>query len=284
MNSQIQTMLERYECKNTQQYENALKEIIQEVALSGLSRAGFFNKASFCGGTALRIFHGLDRFSEDLDFSLVEPDDAFDIKIYFDSVQNELLAYGFEMTVEFKEKQNSSAIKSAFLKGNTQKLLLQITSINPPIQGVVSTQKTRIKLEVDTNPPKGAAYDERYALLPMPYQAKLMDLPSMFSGKIHAILCRDYVKGRDLYDYVWYLQHKITWNHEFLMNALLQTNSIDESRSFGKEAVKALLVKRFSDINFNSAKRDVYPFLRNTTVIDVWGADFFKQITENYVA
>ena len=284
MNSQIQIMLERYECKNTQQYENALKEIIQEVALSGLSRAGFFNKASFCGGTALRIFHGLDRFSEDLDFSLVEPDDSFDMKIYFDSVQNELLAYGFEMTVEQKEKQNASAIKSAFINGNTQKLLLQITSINPPVQGVVATQKTRIKIEIDTNPPKGAVYDERYALLPMPYQVKLMDLPSMFSGKIHAILYRDYVKGRDLYDYVWYLQHRVSWNQIFLKNALLQTSSIENVGQFEREETKALLMKRFSEIDFDSAKNDVLPFLRNAAATDVWGTDFFKQITENYNA
>lgn len=280
MNSQVQTMLEHYECKTTQQYESALKEIIQEVALSGLSRANFFNKASFCGGTALRIFHGLDRFSEDLDFALLNPDKSFDIKEYFSSVQNELLAFGFEMTIEKKEKQNAF-VQSAFLKGNTQKLMLQINSINPPVQGVVSTQKTRIKLEIDTNPPEGAVYDERYSLLPMPYQVRLMDLSSMFSGKIHAILAREYVKGRDLYDYVWYLQHRVSWNQKFLKNALLQTNSIKEGEQFDKEEAKVLLMKRFSEIDFDIAKSDVLPFLRNAEAFDVWRADFFKQITEN---
>jgi predicted nucleotidyltransferase component of viral defense system len=281
VNSQIQTMLERYACKTTQQYESALKEIIQEVALSGLSRAKLFNKASFCGGTALRIFHGLDRFSEDLDFALVNPDDTFDIKEYFASVRNELLAFGFEMTIEKKEKQNASAVQSAFLKGNTQKLLLQINSINPPVQGVVSTQKTRVKLEIDTNPPEGATYDERYLLLPMPYQVRLMDLSSMLSRKIHAILVREYVKGRDLYDYVWYLQHRVTWNQEFLKNALLQTNSIEKGEQFDKEEAKVLMIKRFSEIDFDFAKNDVLPFLRNTAAIDVWRADFFRQITES---
>ena len=281
MNSQIQTMLERYECKTTQQYESALKEIIHEVALSGLSRANFFYKASFCDGTALRIFHGLDRFSEDLDFALVNPDDSFDIKEYFSSVQNELLAFGFEMTIEKKERQNASAVQSAFLKGNTQKWLLQINSINPPVQGIVSTQKTRIKLEIDTNPPEGAAYDERYSLLPMPYQVRLMDLSSMFSGKIHAILVREYVKGRDLYDYVWYLQHRVSWNQKLLKNALLQTNSIKTGEQFDREEAKVLLTKRFSEIDFDIAKNDVLPFLRNAAAIDVWRADFFKQITEN---
>ena len=281
MNSHIQIMLERYECKTTQQYESALKEIIQEIALSGLSRARFFSQASFCGGTALRIFHGLDRFSEDLDFTLVKPDDSFDIKEYFTSVQNELQAFGFEMTIEKKEKQNTSAVQSAFLKGNTQKLLLQINSINPPVQGVASTQKTRIKLEIDTNPPEGAVYDEKYSLLPMPYQVRLMDLSSMFSGKIHAILFREYVKGRDLYDYVWYLQHRVSWNQVFLKNALLKTNSIKQGEQFEREEAKALLIKRFSEIDFNAAKNDVLPFLRNAAAIDVWRAEFFKQITEN---
>ena len=229
----------------------------------------------------MRIFHGLDRFSEDLDFTLVNPDHTFDIKEYFTGVQNELLAFGFEMTIEKKEKQNVSAVQSAFLKGNTQKLLLQINSINPPVQGVASTQKTRIKFEVDTNPPAGAAYDERYSLLPIPYQVRLMDLSSLFSGKIHAILVRDYIKGRDLYDYVWYLQHRVSWNQEFLRNALLQTNSIEKVQRFDREAVKALLIKRFSEIDFDDAKHDVLPFLRNAAAIDVWKADFFKQITKN---
>ena len=279
MNSQIQIMLDRYKCNTTQQYESAIKEIIQEVALSGLSRARFFDKASFCGGTALRIFHGLDRFSEDLDFTLVNSDDYFDIKKYFTGIQNELLAFGFEMTIEKKEKQKESTVQSAFLKGSTQKLLLQIKSIDPPIQGVISTQKTRIKLEVDTNPPEGAVYDEKYSLLPMPYQVKLMDLSTMFSRKIHAILVRKYVKGRDLYDYVWYLQRGVLWNQKFLKNALLQTKSIENAEHFDRVDAKALLMNRFMEIDFDFVKSDVLPFLRNSTAIDVWSADFFKQIT-----
>lgn len=281
MNSQIQTMLERYDCKTTQQFESALKEIIQEVALGGLSRAGFFDKAAFCGGTALRIFHGIDRFSEDLDFALIKPDTSFDIKKYFPSVQNELLSFGFDMTIEAKEKQRFSAVQSAFLKGNTQKLLLQITPINPPVLGVAPTQKTRIKFEIDTNPPDGANYDERYALLPTPYQIKLMDLSSMFSGKIHAILAREYVKGRDLYDYVWYLQHRVSWNQEFLTNALLQTNSIENSKQFDRAAATKLLLKRFSEIDFEMAKKDVLPYLSNSVSIEIWKTDFFAQITGN---
>lgn len=117
----------------------------------------------------------------------------------------------------------------------------------------------------------------------MPYQVKLMNLASMFSGKIHAILFRDYVKGRDLYDYVWFLQRRVSWNQEYLMNALLQTNSIEKNRLFGKEEAKELLIKRFSEIDFDSAKNDVLPFLRNAKSIDVWKTDFFKQITEYYV-
>lgn len=183
--------------------------------------------------------------------------------------------------IEKKEKRNASAVQSAFLKANTQKLLLQINASNPPVQGVNPTQKTRIRLEVDTNPPAGATYDEKYSLLPMPYQVKLMDLSSMFSGKIHAILAREYIKGRDLYDYVWYLQHRVSWNQNFLKNALLQTNSIPIDIHFDREEAKALLIKRFVAIDFEMAKNDVFPFLRDATAIDIWSADFFKQITEN---
>lgn len=277
MNTQIEAMLKRYDLKTTEQYENALKELIQEIALSGLARAGFFREAAFCGGTALRIFHGLERFSEDLDFALLKPNPAFDMERFFPTVKSELLAYGFEMSLE-KKKKTDSAVQSAFLKGNTQKLLLQITPLQPPVAGIMPTQKTRIKLEVDTNPPMGAGYEYRYSLLPMPYHVKMLDLPSMFSGKIHAILCSDFIKGRDLYDFVWYLQRKVLWNQNLLYHALRQTEAIPESENFGEEEVKKMLADRFWQIDFKEAKRDVRPFIGNEAALDIWSADFFTQI------
>lgn len=276
MNSQIQMMLDKYNCQNTEQYENALKEIIQEIALCGLSRAGFFNEACFCGGTALRIFHGIERFSEDLDFSLISPNEEFRIERYFRSVEDELNSFGFEMDIEKKDKKQSS-VQSAFLKGNTLKLLMEIAPVNPPVFQVMSTKKTRIKLEIDVNPPTGATCDMKYALLPAPYEVRLYDLPSMFSGKLHAILCREYVKGRDLYDYIWYLRHGVQWNQELLRNSLIQTGHLPEGVGFGPKDARHMLLERFTEIDFSEAKKDVLPFVRDGRALDIWSEDFFMK-------
>lgn len=278
MNSQIELMLKRYDCSSMTKYENALKEIIQELALSGLARGGFFREAAFGGGTALRIFHGLDRFSEDLDFSLLNPAPEFNIEKFFSSVKNELWAYGFEMSIEKKEKNKESAIQSAFLKGNTLNLLMQITPLQPPVTGIAPSQKVRIKLEIDTNPPAGAEYEYRYSLLPMPYQVKLLDLSSMLAGKLHAILCRNFIKGRDLYDFIWYAQRRIMWNQKLLYHALRQTGNLPEKPDFNSGDVKKMLTDRFCEIDFEEAKQDVRPFVSDSYPLDLWSKEFFIQL------
>ena len=118
MKSMLDQMLQSYETASTEDRENALREIAQEVILCGLSRAGFFEKAAFYGGTALRIFYGLDRFSEDMDFSLKEPDASFEFEQYLPLVEKECAAWGFRFNASIKQKEADSAIKSAFLKGN----------------------------------------------------------------------------------------------------------------------------------------------------------------------
>ncbi len=168
MNSAIQSMLGRYSCASIDDYRNALKEIVQELALLGLYRGGFFNHAAFYGGTALRIFYGLDRFSEDLDFSLLQPDKTFQLAKFIGPLRDELSAYGLEMTVEEKIKSNRSAIRSAFIKGGTQLHLVRISSIRPPVSGVNPDEQLRIKIELDTDPPAGAGLELKYQLLPVP--------------------------------------------------------------------------------------------------------------------
>ena len=207
MQTIISQMLEQYRADSLGEERNALKEVVQEVALCGLSRAGFFKSAAFYGGTALRIFYGLDRFSEDLDFSLTAPNPSFDLKAYFPILESEVRATGLNFTVEEKVKSAESNIRSAFLKGNTKEHILNF------FQGQDSSalhpgEITRIKFEVDIAPPAFAAFETKYRLLPSPYEVRLYDLPSLFAGKIHAVLCRAWknrVKGRDLYDYVFYL-------------------------------------------------------------------------------
>lgn len=281
----IESMLAKYNCKNIVDYRNALKEIIQEVALCGLARGGFFEKAAFYGGTALRIFYGLDRFSEDMDFSLKSPDPEFDLTAYFNALKNELEATGFDITIEAKSKNHWTSVQSAFMKGNTLQHLLKVTPLVPPISGVPNNEILKIKFEVDTNPPAGASYQNKYALLPSPYAARLYDEPSLFAGKLHAVLCRAWqnrVKGRDFYDYVWYLSRGIKVNISHLQKRLEQSghwNEADGNLTIDK--LKQMLCERFGNIDFNDAKNDVSKFIGDQHKLDLWSPEFFTSITND---
>ncbi len=200
MNNIIEQMLSHYEIKNINDEINALKEIIQEIVLSGLSRGGFFNEAAFYGGTALRIFYKLDRFSEDLDFALINPNKEFDITKYFMYIEKELKAYGLNLEITSKQKNKDSNITSAFIKGDTVELVLKFFPNEEKHEYDHILKNIKIKFEIDINPPIGATYIMQYKLLPSPHQIRLYDKESLFAGKIHAILCRNYkntVKGRD---------------------------------------------------------------------------------------
>ena len=173
--SPVRSLLERYNCRTTDERRDALREIVQELSLLGLSRTSFFSRAAFYGGTALRIFHGLQRFSEDLDFSLTEPDPSFKLEDYLGAVQDELGAWGFEMRVEQKVKSAESAVQSAFLKGDTLIHLVKIASISPPVSGVPENEIFKIKLEIDTDPPAGAGFEVKYRLDPLPFSVRVYD-------------------------------------------------------------------------------------------------------------
>ena len=284
MHSAIESMLEKYKPKSIDDHKNALKEIVQEIALLGLFRSGFFNKAAFYGGTALRIFYGLDRFSEDLDFSLLSPKSDFNLSRYTKYIQNELGAYGFEMTVDEKTKSVDTAIKSAFIKGGTEIHLLKINSIKNPIKGVHADEQFKIKLEVDTNPPAGAKYEVKYQLTPIPYSVRIFSPESLFAGKLHALLCRSWgnrVKGRDFYDYIWYLSNNIKVDLTHLSNRMKQTDHLKEGETLTKEVLNQMLLKKFADIDFSQAKRDVLPFIKNPETLDLWSEEFFRKVTED---
>ena len=281
----IESMLAKYNCKNIVDYRNALNEIIQEAALCGLARGGFFEKAAFYGGTALRIFYGLDRFSENMDFSLKSPDSEFDLTTYFSALKNELEATGFDITIEAKSKNHWTRVQSAFMKSNTLQHVLKVTPLVPPIPGVPSNEISKIKFEVDTNPPAGASYQNKYALLPSPYAARLYDEPSLFAGKLHAILCRAWqnrVKGRDFYDYVWYLSRGIKVNLNHLQKRLEQSghwNANNGDLTIAK--LKQMLCERFEHIDFSDAKKDVSKFIGDKHKLDLWSPEFFTSITND---
>jgi predicted nucleotidyltransferase component of viral defense system len=284
MHSAIADMLNAYECRTADDYRHALNEIVQEIALLGLYRSGFFTKAAFYGGTALRIFYGLDRFSEDLDFSLLKRDKNFDLSSFTQVVQDELGAYGLEMTVQEKIKQNDSPVKSAFIKGGTQIHIVKIASIKPPVTGIHPQEQLRIKLEVDTEPPQGAAFEMKYQLRPVPYSVRLYSPSSLFAGKIHALLCRSWktrVKGRDFYDYVWFLSKSIPVNITHLAQRMKQTGHLPADAVLTEKDLKSHLRKRFASVDFEQARKDVLPFIKNHDAVALWSADFFSTITDD---
>ena len=282
MNNVIQEMLNRYDAKDLSEKKDALKEVIQEIVLCGLSRAGFFRKAAFYGGTALRVFHNLDRFSEDLDFSLETTDESFLLSDYFSVLRQEIASFGLNVEISEKVKSGESAVQSAFLKGNTKEHMLMFFDADQAIDRIPGNELIKIKFEVDTNPPASASFERKYRLLPVPYEVMLYDMPSLFAGKVHAVICRAWknrIKGRDLYDYVFFLSKGAILNTEHLKARLIQSGVWDEGKAFSVEDAKHLLCERFETIDYQQAKADVVPFLKNTAALDMWSADFFKQIT-----
>lgn len=283
MKNVIEQMLAKYELNSDYDRVNALKEIIQEITLSGLSRGGFFKKAAFYGGTALRVFYGLDRFSEDLDFSLIEKDEKFDLSKWFAAIENEAAAYGLKLSVEQKVKTNDSAIKSAFLKGNTREHILIFYDDSGMLNHFHGNELIKIKFEIDTDPPKGAFFEKKYRLLPAPYEVNIYDEASLFAGKIHAVICRKWknrIKGRDLYDYVFYLGRETKVNMTHLRARLIESGVIRENEVCEINDIKKLLNDRFENIDYKQAKEDVIPFIKEPSKMDMWSTEFFKQITE----
>ncbi len=283
MNNIIAQMLENYEIKNTNDELNALKEIIQEIVLSGLSRGGFFDEVAFYGGTALRMFYNLNRFSEDLDFALLSPNKNFDLSKYFIYIEKELKAYGLNLEIHPKTKNKDSNIASAFLKGDTLEHILKFFPEEGTRQFNHLLKEIKIKFEVDVNPPKGANYSMEYKLLPSPHQIRLYDKESLFAGKIHAILCRNWVsrtKGRDLYDYVFFMATNTKVNLELLKNKLIESNYINVNENFDIKKLKELLNKKFQEINYNDARNDVFPFIKDVESLTLWSSEFFIHITE----
>ena len=281
MNTIIDEMLAKYDVVTLDDRKNVMKEIIQEIVLCGLSRARFFSKAAFYGGTALRIFYGLDRFSEDLDFSLKESDENFDLEAYFPLLQKEVESYGLRFSVEEKKKTVDSHVKSAFLKGNTREHMLLFYSDQDLVKGICASELLKVKFEVDIFPPSGATYESRFSLSPSPYEVLLYDLPSLFAGKTHAILCRGWknrVKGRDLYDFVFYMKKRAPLNLENLRQKLIQSGVIASDAAFSLDDVKSMLNEKFDSIDYENAKMDVRNFIKDERSLDVWSPAFFKAI------
>jgi len=277
----IQDRLDSYGCRSTLEEEQALREITQEIALAALGRTDFFQKAGFQGGTCLRIFHGVNRFSEDLDFALQEPAASFALKPYLDALAKELKAYGYELEMDDRSKVDQ-AVQMAFAKDDSLGNLLRLNY--KPATGPL--RKLRIKIEVDTNPPVGAAFETKYLDFPFPSAVCVFDLPSLFAGKIHALLCREYLKGRDWYDFIWYTARRTQVNHELLACSLEQLGPWQGQRLYvDRDWCVDQLRAKIEATDWVRAREDVRRFVKpsETPSLDLWSREFFLAQCEKIV-
>jgi predicted nucleotidyltransferase component of viral defense system len=282
MNPAIAAMLERYERRSADDHVNAVREILQEIALCGLWRARFFEHAAFYGGTALRVLYGLDRFSEDMDFSLRSPAADFDLARYCGAVAEELRAWGFAAAVEVKQKTARSAIESAFLKANTRQLLLTIEA-GQAAAVIHGRRELKIKLEVDTDPPPGFSTETKFLLQPFPFSIRVYDPPSLFAGKMHAVLCRSWgsrVKGRDWYDLVWYVGRGTPLDLPHLEARMRQSGHLGEDTALDEPTFRAMLVQRIDQLDIAAARSDVIRFLSDPRTVDVWSRELFLAVAD----
>lgn len=281
MNEAVKRMLQRYELRRTDDYTRALREIFQELALLGLWRGKFFENAAFYGGTALRILHGLNRFSEDLDFSLRAPDPAFDLSRYLPGLERELEAFGLAVTVNIKPKTATSAVQSAFLKAGTLEHLLTIDAGTDVTRGIPANQLIKIKLEVDVDPPGGFDTQTHFLLRPIPFSVKAYALPDLFAAKMHAIMFRRWknrVKGRDWYDLVWFAANHPTLHLAHLEQRMRQSGDWTADEALSKTAFEDLFAQTVAGLDVHRARVEVEPFVRDPDSLTIWSQDFFMDI------
>jgi len=283
MNRAVAAMLAKYEARSADDHVNALREVFQEIALCGLWRGKFFERAAFYGGTALRVLYGLDRFSEDMDFSLLIPDDRFDLAPYCAFVEEELTSWGFTASVEKKEKTAESAVESAFLKANTREQLLVIDATGAIASAIHGRSRLKIKIEIDTNPPPGFSTETRFLLEPIPFSVKAYDPPSLFAGKMHALLCRGWrsrVKGRDWYDLVWYVARGTQLDLAHLEARMRQSGHYNKEAPLDADHLRRVLARKIEALDVNRARSEVERFLTDRSSVKVWSEDFFVSVTE----
>lgn len=272
--------LESYNCSSSQEYEAALLEIIQEIALLGLWRSKFFEKAAFYGGTALRILYGLDRFSEDLDFSLLKKGPNFEMKTYHHSVVRELQSLGFDVTIEEKKKTIDSSVQSAFIKANTREHFLRIGLSTEDQKRMHSNKVLKVKFEVDTEPPLKFNVDYRPLTFPGPFSVATMTLPDLFAGKMHALLFREYkgwVKGRDWYDFLWFLGQKIPLGLTHLEERMRQAGHLPSDQKLTEQRLRTILDKRIRQLNVPSAIADIRRFVKDPWKLTHWSNEYFLE-------
>lgn len=269
MNEVYQKMLSQYDLSTMQKRRNGIFEVNQQIVLAGLYHGGFFNHAAFYGGTCLRIFHGLQRFSEDMDFSLLKPDDNFDFKNFFQPIIDQFVIVGREVEITKKDKKSFGKVESAFLKDTTDVYDISFR-----------TEKSiKIKIEVDTQPPLEFSTEHKLLLQPYSFMTRCFTLPCLFAGKMHALVFRSWknrVKGRDWYDFEWYVRNRVPLNFKHLQERIRQFNGLIVSQ----DEFLTMLKNKLATTNINQVKQDVMPFLKNPNELNIWSNDYFLQLSQ----
>lgn len=262
-------MLRQHDLSTVDNQRNATYEVMQQVVLSGLYRGGFFKEAAFYGGTCLRIFHNLGRYSEDMDFSLLEKNPDFQFEEYFPAIIEEAKLLGREITITKKDKKNFSKVESAFLKDNTDMYNLSF-----------QTEKNlKIKIEVDKEPPVGFNTEQKLLMLPFSFQTRCMTLPSLYAGKLHALIFRSWknrIKGRDWYDFEWYVRHKVPLDFKHLQVRAKEFNALELTKELFFEKLR----ERLATADIAMVKQDVEPFIIDKRELDIWSNEYFLQLSD----
>lgn len=268
-NAVYDNMMSAYDLSTERRKRNAVLEVSQRIILAGLYNGGFFDVAAFYGGTCLRVFHGLQRFSEDMDFSLLAPDDGFRFEKYFQPIIDEFAAVGRDVEIRKKDKGGFGKVESAFLKDNTD-------VYNVSFQ---TEKAVKIKIEVDTRPPMGFSTEQKLLLLPRSSMIRCFTLPGLFAGKMHALLYRSWkkrVKGRDWYDFEWYVRNGVPLDFGHLAERALQFNG----ERIDRETFTAMLKDKLSSADIDRVKSDVLPFVRDPRDLDIWSNGYFVSLAD----
>ncbi len=272
----LEQMLLNYKIRSDDDYFNALREVTQEIILAGLYRGNFFAKAAFYGGTALRIFYGLNRYSEDMDFSLLVENNKFSLENYLPFITKEFLALDLKIDIEKKEKNVKTNIESAFLKTNTN--IYQIDIYHSDIK-----KNIKIKIEIDTVPPLEFATEEKLVLLPFSYYVKCFCICDLFAGKMHALLYRNWktrVKGRDWYDFEWYIKRGEILNLKHFVVRAKQSGHIVNDNDFDKNKLIEIFKVKLDQLDIDFAKNDIRRFISDDQSLEIWSKTYFLQLIE----
>ncbi len=273
----LKEWFDSYQCKTIDEAFEAKREILQHIVLAALSRSDFFEKACFYGGTALRILYGLPRYSEDIDFSLYKQDDDFTLEKYFSVIEEECKMYNLDVSLSIKTKVNKNAVESAFLKDNTQWNIITVETKRDKLMSDL-----KVKIEIDRNPPTEFHTEQKLIVKPFSFYVTTFDKPSLFAGKMHALLFREWktrTKGRDWYDMEWYIKNKIDLDLVHLQERAWQSGHLDRNLLMTKELLMQLLEQKIMKLDIDAAYFDAKRFVQNGAELSIWSKQYFMDLT-----